>query len=106
DAGGLATEFERDRRQRRRGGRGDLAADLRAAGEEDGVPVQPGESLADLGASLNHGDRAGLEVRLDQLLDELGARWSVFRRLDDRGASGRERGDQRPEAQLNGVVPG
>ena len=82
-----------------------MATNTGGTGEQQVIKGQFGEGDTHLGLAGNHGDVILGEDLTQQLLHYFSGARGGFAHLDHRPVAGRQRGDQRPDSQKQGVVP-
>ena len=101
----LAAQFQRDRRQVRRGGGHDLAPDACRAGKDQMIPRQGAEFPRHLDTPGDDGHRAAGKGVGDQRRQRLGRPRREFRGLHHDAVAGRQRIDRRTQRQQHGIIP-
>ena len=102
----LAPQFQGDRHQVAGGCCHDVPGDRGGPGEDHVVEGQPGEGLAHLGATGEHGDLIGIVGFSDHLGQYFGSGRGKLRRLDHGPVTGRQYPCQGAENHVDRKVPG
>ena len=105
DAGRLAAELQRHRRQVGGGFGSDLAPDGGGAGEEQVVERQAGEPGGQRGVALDHAELVGIEGFVHQTRHQFRGARREFAGLEHDAVACRQRGGRRRQGQLHRIVP-
>ena len=105
DAGRLAAELQRHRRQILGGGLHDEAADRRRAGIEKMIERQSRERLADIGPADDRRDLLGRKQAGEKFGQKFRRARRQLRGFQHHPVAGGERRDERHDGEIEGIIP-